>query len=60
MTNETQEPAANTNGHKKYRRVVVHTVTMVMTETKVTTVMRLRASQNVHKLESEFRMPKPK
>jgi hypothetical protein len=29
-----------------------------MTETKVTTLMRFRALENVHKLESEFRMPK--
>jgi hypothetical protein len=58
LTNETQQPAANTNGHKKYQRVVAHMVTIVMTETKVTTVMRLRALQNVHKFESEFRMPK--
>ena len=33
-------------------------VTIVMTETKVTTVKRMTALQNVHKLESEFRMPK--
>jgi len=49
---------SNHNGHKKHQRVVVHMVTIAMTETKVTTVMRLRASQNIHKLESEFRMPK--
>jgi hypothetical protein len=29
-----------------------------MAETKVTAIMKLRALQNVHKLESEFRMPK--
>jgi hypothetical protein len=29
-----------------------------MTGTKETTLMRLRALENVHKLESEFRMPK--
>jgi hypothetical protein len=33
-------------------------LTIAMTETNVTTVMRLRALQNVHKLESEFKMPK--
>jgi hypothetical protein len=32
--------------------------TIVMAETKVTTILRLRSLQNVHKLESEFRMPK--
>jgi hypothetical protein len=51
-TNETMQPAATTMVIRNIKRVVVHMVSIVMTETKVITVLRLRALQNVHKLKS--------